>query len=65
MNVGGVNKNEVVLIALLASMTPSAATVLQFAQLNNKDADFATAVNIVSTLLCVVTMPLFVMMYGM
>ena len=46
MNVAAVNKYEVDLIALLASMTPSAATVLQFAQLNNKDADFAPAVNI-------------------
>lgn len=63
MAVSIANVQEILLISFLASITPSAATVMQFAKLKNKDSDFAVAINIVTTLVCVVTMPIFVTLY--
>ena len=40
-------------------------TVTQFAQLYGHDAEYAGAINILSTLLCLATMPLFVWLYGL
>ncbi len=57
------NSRNILLISFLASLTPSAATVMQLAKLHEKDADFAAAVNIATTIVCVVTMPLFVAIY--
>lgn len=59
------NTEKILLISFLASMTPSAATIIQFAQLNNKDAEYAVAINIVTTLACLITMPIFVAIYQM
>ena len=59
-----VNADKVLLVSFLASITPSAATIMQFAQLHGKDADFATAINIVTTIGCIVTMPVFVALYN-
>lgn len=56
---------NVLLISYLASMTPSAATVMQFAQITDNNESYATAVNIVTTLVCIVTMPLFVGLFNM
>lgn len=55
---------KILLITFLATITPAAATVMQFAQLNNQDAEFATAVHIFTTVVCIVTMPLFVALYN-
>ena len=63
MTVSIANVQEILLISFLASITPSAATIMQFAKLKNKDSDFAVAINIVTTLVCVVTMPIFVTLY--
>ena len=63
LNVAGADK--VLLISFLAAMTPSAATVMQFAQIKNNNEDYATAINIVSTLVCIITMPVFVWLYSM
>ena len=54
---------NVLLISFLASITPSATTVLQFAQIHDQDAEYATAINILTTIVCVVTMPLFVALF--
>ena len=59
------NVDKILLVSFLACMTPSAATVLQFAQIHNKDADFAASVNVVSTIASIVTMPIFVALYCM
>lgn len=63
-NIPVVNSDKILLISFLASITPSAASVLQFAQIKNGDTDFATAINIVTTVVCVATMPLFVALYN-
>ena len=39
-------------------MTPAATMVTQLSQLNDNRPDFASSVNVMTTLLCVVTMPL-------
>lgn len=57
--------DNVLLISFIACMTPPAATVLQFAQINDTDVDFAVSVNIIATFVCTITMPLLVMLYQM
>ncbi|MBR4889674.1 MAG: AEC family transporter [Clostridia bacterium] len=58
-----VDGDKILLIAFLACITPAAATVTQLAQLNHKEPEFATAINIFSTVVCVATMPLFVAVF--
>ena len=57
------NSEKILLISFLASITPAATSVLQFAQIHDQDADCATAINILTTVACVVTMPLFVILF--
>ena len=59
------NAKNILLVSFLAAMTPAAATVMQFAQLSGRDADFAVAVNIATTVVCIATMPMFVAIYSM
>lgn len=58
------NADKILLISFLASITPSASTVMQFAQIHDEDAEYATAINILTTILCILTMPLFVMLFN-
>ncbi|MBQ4065083.1 MAG: AEC family transporter, partial [Clostridia bacterium] len=58
------NADKILLISFLAAITPSASTIMQFAQIKGKDAEYAAAINIVTTLICIVTMPLFVAFYN-
>lgn len=55
--------DTILMITLLATITPSASTITQMAQVYGKDADYASAINVATTLLCIVTMPLMVMIY--
>lgn len=59
-----VNGEKILLISFLASITPAATTVLQFAQIHDQDAECATAINIFTTVVCILTMPLFVMLFN-
>ncbi|MBP3704949.1 MAG: AEC family transporter, partial [Clostridia bacterium] len=59
------NGGQVLLVVLLATMTPSASTITQFAQVFDKDAEYASSINVLTTLLCVVTIPLMVTLYQM
>ncbi len=54
---------NILLISFLAGITPAAATVMQFSQLHEKGADLAVSINIVTTVLSIVTMPLFVALF--
>lgn len=63
MGISVTNADKILLITYLASITPSAATVVQLAQVNNSDADFAVSVNIGTTVMCIATMPVFVALY--
>jgi len=53
----------ILLIVFLASITPCAATLMQLAQIYDKEPEFTVSVNIATTVMCIVTMPLFVMLY--
>ena len=57
------NGQSIFLVTLLAIITPSASNTVQLAVLYDKDADHASAINVVSTLMCIVTMPLWVAVY--
>lgn len=59
------NGHKILLITFIAAMAPSASTMAQFAQLYNKDEAYASAINIMTTLLCIFTMPVFVFLYEM
>ena len=53
----------ILLISFLATMTPSASTVTQMAQVYDNDADYANMINVFTVLVCIATMPLMVMAY--
>ncbi len=55
--------NTIILISYLASITPTASTVMQFSQINGKDSHYATAINAVTTIGCIITMPLMVLLF--
>ena len=55
--------DKVLLITLLAASAPAAATVTQMAQVYGANEHDACATNVMTTLLCIVTMPLMVALY--
>lgn len=57
------NGETILLITLLAAITPSASTITQMAQVYDRDADYASAINVATTLLCIATMPAMVFLY--
>lgn len=59
------NGDIILLITFLATIAPSASSMAQFAQLYGKDDKYAGAISIMTTLICIVTMPAFVYLYEM
>ena len=59
------NGMQVLTILMMANAAPSATSVVQMAQTFQSDAaaDYAAAVNVTGTLLCIVTMPLMVTLF--
>ena len=55
--------STVMLISFFAASAPCAATINQFAILYSKDAQYASSINILSTLLCILTMPSMVYLF--
>lgn len=58
------NTEKILVISFLATITPAAATVMQFAQIKGQNSEYATAINILTTIICIATMPLFVALYN-
>lgn len=54
---------DILLVTLLAASAPCAANVTQVAQLYHKDSRYASAINVMNVIFCVITMPLMVMIY--
>ena len=54
---------KLLLIVFLAVITPSASTVTQMCQVYGNDSKYASAINVMTTLLSIVTMPLMVLLY--
>jgi predicted permease len=52
------NAWEILFVVMLGASGPSATMVVQIAQLYNNKEDRASAINVASTLACVVTLPL-------
>lgn len=57
------NARDVLLITNLAAMAPAGATVTQFAQIYHREPEYASAINVLTTLSCIITMPLMVALY--
>ena len=57
-----IDKN-ILMIVLLGAIAPSASNINQVAILYNKDAQYASAINVLTTLSCIFTIPLWVMVY--
>lgn len=57
------NGNRLMLIVFLSVITPSASTVTQMCQVYGNDSQYASAINVVTTLFAIVTMPLMVMLF--
>lgn len=55
----------ILLVTFLAAIAPSASSVTSMAQVYGKDADYASAINVATTLCSIVTMPLMVALYTM
>ncbi len=54
---------NILVVSLLAATAPSASMVTQMAQLYGRNAKYASAINVVTTICCIVTMPLLVLLY--
>lgn len=54
---------SILLISLLAAAAPTASSIAQFAEIADNDAVPAGKINILSTLCCIVTMPIMIMIY--
>lgn len=59
------NGNKLMLIVFLAIITPSASTVTQMCQVYGNDSLYASAINVVTTLFAIITMPAMVMLFQM
>lgn len=57
------NGDMILLISLLASIAPTAASVTQLAQIYDADSEYASAYYFITTILCIFTMPVFVWFY--
>ncbi len=55
----------ILLISLLATTTPSATMAVQMAQIFQKDELYAVQINIMTTLVCIITMPILIYLYQM
>jgi predicted permease len=54
---------QILLVVLLAAAAPAAATVTQLAQVYDRESGYASIINIMSILFCIITMPAVVMLY--
>lgn len=57
------DSETILLISFLAAAAPTASSVTQLAQVYGGDSEYAGVINMVTTLLCIVTLPLMVLLY--
>ena len=53
----------ILMVLLLATSAPVAVMVTQLAQIHGRDARYASVINVMSVIFCIVTMPLMVLLY--
>ena len=56
---------KIMLIVFLAVITPSASTVTQMCQVYGNDSQYASAINVITTIFAIITMPLMVLVFQM
>ena len=59
------NGNKLMMIVFLAIITPSASTITQMCQVYGNDLQYASAINVVTTLFAIVSMPAMVILFQM
>ncbi|MDF2884933.1 MAG: autotransporter, partial [Clostridiaceae bacterium] len=47
----------------LATITPTASSITQMAQIYGKDAEYASVINVTTTVVSIITMPVMVLLY--
>ena len=57
------NGTSILLVSLFAVIAPSASTITQLAQIYDQEPEYAGMINMLTTLLSIITMPLMVMLY--
>ena len=62
---GSLDGKKILLIVFLAVITPSASTITQMCQVYGNDSQYASAINVMTTLFSIVTMPLMVLLFQM
>ena len=63
--ISGLHKDgaQILTITVMAAAAPPASTITQFAQIFDKDAKYASILNMMGVLVCIMTMPLIVLLY--
>lgn len=63
----GIHKDAeyILMIVLIATAAPVAAMVTQLSQIYKKDSKYASVINVMSVVFCIVTMPVMVLLYEM
>ena len=56
---------RVLLVTFLAVTTPSAASLTHLSQVYGQNAEYTCAINVITTILCIATLPVMVMLYQM
>lgn len=57
------NGKTILFISLLGAITPVSASVTQLAQVYKKNAEYAGVINVVTTFISIITMPLLAALY--
>ena len=55
----------ILMIILIATSAPAAAMITQLAQIYGKDSRYASVINVMSVIFCIITMPVMVLSYEM
>ena len=63
-NISVENCKSILLISFLASITPVSSTIMLFAQIKRVDTELAVQINIFTTILSVITMPIWIALFS-
>ena len=61
----GIHKDAeyILMVSLIATSAPAAAMITQLSQIYHNDEQYASIINVMSVLFCIITMPAVVMLY--
>lgn len=58
-------EKTILTIVFLACITPVSATTTQLSQLHNNEVEYCSAINVLTTLLCIITMPVMISLFDL